>query len=200
MSELLPAITSYLNRLPAGIASYPECSVKASVFRNGITSKPLGPEIALPSEVRALVDHPPVVSAWVPEVHFNVLALAIRDTHFDAGDLDGYLAWVLDQNRRLLGTPLYRAAFLLISPERLLTGVGRRWATFRRGTELRIHQQARNEAEVRLLTPPFLQPLLVIQAMTMAFRAALERSGARDPRGEGKVLSSTENAFRFTWR
>ncbi len=200
MSERRPGIAGYLSRLPAGIASYPECTVKASVFRHALMNKPLGPEIALPDEVRALVDHPPPVSAWIPEVHFNVLSLALRDAYFAADDLDGYLAWVFEQNRRLLATPLYRAVFLLISPGRLLTGVQRRWGTFRQGTELSIHRQTSNEVELRLLTPPFLQPTLTLQGLTMAFRAALERAGGRDPRGEGKALSSTENAFWFTWR
>jgi len=199
MRDLSPSITSYLDRLPVGVASYPECLVKASVFRNALAVKPLGPEVALPPEVRALVDHPPPVSVWIPEVQFNVITLAVRDTHFAADDLDGYLAWVLDQNRKLLGTPLYRALFLLVSPERLLLGLEKRWGTFRRGTELRLHRQAPGEVELRLVTPPFLHSQLAMEGLAMAFRAAVERAGARDARVTGDVISSTEIGYNLTW-
>jgi hypothetical protein len=199
MNKLRPSITSYLDRLPAGIASYPECLVKASVFRNALEVKPLGPEVALPPEVRALVDHPPPVSVWIPEVQFNVITLAVRDAHFGEDDRDGYLGWVLDQNRKLLGTPLYRALFLLVSPERLLHGLEKRWGTFRRGTVLRLHAQAPGQVELRLVTPPFLRTTMSLEGMAMALRAALERAGARDAEAVGEALSSTEIAYRLSW-
>jgi hypothetical protein len=199
MSNLPPSITSYLERLPAGVRSYPECLVKASVFRNALAVKPLGPEVALPEEVRALVDHPPPVSVWIPEVQFNVIILALRDAHFGADDLAGYLAWALDQNRRLLGTPLYRALFLLVSPERLLVGLEKRWGTFRRGTELRVHRQDPGEVELRLATPPFLHTALAAQSMATALHAAIERAGAKRAQVTGDVLSSTEVAYKLSW-
>jgi hypothetical protein len=194
------SVNKYLDALPNGVASYPECVVKASVLRNTLASRPLGRDVELPAAVRAIVDDPPMVGEWIPEVHFNVVALAIREVHFNPRSLDDYLAWVFEQNHKLLGTPLYRVLFLLVSPERLLSGIEKRWSAFRRGSEIQIVNREKNTVQLRLRYPAFLHTTLSTHGMRVAFQAAMEHAGARQARVEAASTASTETVFTVTWQ
>src|SRR4051812_19645757 len=184
MLQTLPSVTRYLEKLPAGVASYPGCAVKASVVRSCVDSRPLGPEVPLPPEVRALVERPPLVSAWVSEVHYIVVMLTIREVHFPGADPAPFTAWVHERNVQLLSAPLYRALFFLLSPERLFNGLARRWGVFRRGSELHLLRLIPGEVDLTLRTPPNLYVTTIAQAVAAALCAALEHAGARHARVE----------------
>jgi uncharacterized protein (TIGR02265 family) len=196
----LPIVAAYLAKLPGGADAFPECSVKASLVRNALDDRPLSPDVPLPAPVRALVDRPPPVSVWVPEVHFHVVMLAILEAHFGGRSDAGYLAWVHDQNARVLSTPLYRVLFLVVSPERLVVGMQQRWGAFRRGTEPRLVTRGPRDVELRVHSPPHLYGPLNVEGMSHALRAAVECAGARDARVEGEIASPTEVVYRFRWR
>lgn len=195
----LPTVTRYLDALPRGVDSYPDCTVKASVVRNAIEAHPLGPEVPLVPALRALVDHPPPVSVWIPEVHLNAVSLAILDVHFSGTMLEAYRDAIYEQNCRLFGTALYRALFFVLSPERLFNGLQKRWGSFRRGTEARLVQRSQGAAEVRVDVPAHLTPEPSAQAMAQALRAGLDCAGAKRTRVEGAVLTPTEVAYRARW-
>lgn len=199
MSPLLPSVARYLEQLPEGDASYPDCTVKASLLRNALGARPLGPEVPLPPAVRALVAHPPPVSVWIPEVQFNAVSIAIRDVHFPGPALDAYLAWVYDQNRRLFTAALYRALFFVLSPERLLVGMEKRWGSFRRGTEARVVERSSSTVEIRVTTPPFLTNEITVRGLAAAMQSAIDCAGARRSHVEGAQLSPTEVAYRGRW-
>jgi Protein of unknown function (DUF2378) len=199
VGRTLPSLEHYLATLPGGIDAYPHCQAKASVARDAM-QRPLPPSLDLPAPLRALVDQPPPVTAWIPEVHQNALMLAILDTHFDETDVDGFYAWILDRNRRLFSGPLYRALFFVISPERLLGGFQRRWSTFRRGTELAVEQRGKGRARARITTPPHLHSKLSARGIGFGFQAALERAGGGDVRIEIPSHSPTEVIYELSWR
>ncbi|MFT3773971.1 MAG: DUF2378 family protein [Minicystis sp.] len=196
---MLPSVASYLEKLPGGENAYPDCCVKASVVRHALEARTLGREVPLPPALRALVDRPPPVSVWVPEVLFNALMIAIREVHFAPGDLDGFLAWVYEQNKRLLSTPLYRMLFLVVSPERLLVGMEKRWASFRRGTEASLLRFGPNDVEIQVRSPPNLYAPQSVQGMATALRATIDCAGARGATVEGSLRSSTEVVYRLRW-
>lgn len=199
MPPPLPSITAYLEKLPGGIDAHPTCCVKASLVRNAMGDKVLGPEVPLPPPVRALVDHPPPVSVWIPEVHFNVMMLSVREHHFGGRD-DDHLAWVYEQNRKLLSTTLYRAIFLVVSPERLLVGFQKRWGSFRQGTEVSLVRRAAGEVQLFVRSPPFLYAPPIVRGMTAALRAAVTCAGAQAAEVNGEVCSSTEVVYTIRWR
>jgi uncharacterized protein (TIGR02265 family) len=199
LASVLSSVAAYLETLPAGADSYPECSTKASLLRNAVESRPLGPAVPLPPALRALVDHPPPVTAWVPEVLFNALMLAIREVHFDPSDVEGFLAWVYEQNRKILSTPLYRVLFFVVSPERLLVGMEKRWSSFRRGTEARLVRLGDRDVEIHVTSPPNLYAPQTVQGMAAALRATIDCAGAKRAAVEGTVKSSTEVVYRLRW-
>jgi hypothetical protein len=193
------SVDKYLATLPSGVASYPECCVKASVLRNTLGSRPLGAEVELPLTLRRLVEHPPALTEWIPEVHFNAITLAIREVHFNPRNLDDYRAWTFEQNRKLLSAPLYRVLFLLLTPDRLLSGMQNRWSAFRRGTDLQIVSRAPGWVELRLRHPAYLYPALSSVGMSVAFQAAMEHAGGKQPCVDVVSPSSTETMFMATW-
>jgi hypothetical protein len=199
MPAPLPSVNSYLSRLPRGADSYPACSVKASLIHNAIASRPIDRDVALPPALRSLLDHLPPVSLWVPEVHFNILMLAVLDVHFGTRDLVGYKDWVYSQNRKLFQTPLYRAVFLVIAPSQLLYGMEKRWESFRKGSTLRYVQRAPREVELHLTAPPSLYASLHVLGMCEALRAGVDAAGGKRSRVAGELLSETEVLYRLTW-
>ncbi|MBL8683546.1 MAG: hypothetical protein JNK05_30530 [Myxococcales bacterium] len=198
MPPSLPTVVEYLSALPAGDASHPQCMVKASLVRNALADKPLGAELVLPAAVRALVDSPPPVSVWIPEVHFNVVMHAIRDGYF-GGRRDEFLSWVYTQNRQLLSTTLYRAVFLVLSPERLLVNMEKRWASLRCGTTLTHERFAAKDLELTVRTPPHLYSTAVAEGMATAVRAAIDSAGTKSSEVEHHLVSATEVRFRVRW-
>lgn len=199
-----PTTARYLERLPAGLRSHPQCLVKASVLRDVLDARPLSLEdmSALPEEVHDLAKAPPPVSAWVSEVHSIVLMLAIRDRHFAAGEAghEAYEQWTYERNRRLLARPLYRAVFLLLSPERLLRGAERRWGVFRRGSTLELVSREEGVARMRTVYPSFLAEETVAHGLRGALRAATELAGGRDASVDLVSVGERETLFDVRWR
>jgi hypothetical protein len=199
MPRPLPLLESYLAVLPGGADAHPQCQVKASIVRNALETKPIGADLPLPAGIRALVDTPPPISAWVPEVHFNALMLVIRDAHFE-GDAEPFRAWMFEQSRRLLGAPIYRVLFLVMSPERLLVGLEKRWGAFRKGTDASSVEIGPNVVELRLRAPPHLYTAAACESMRATLRAAVTCAGAADAEVDATVKSPTEVAYRVRWR
>lgn len=199
----LPNLRRYIERLPEGLDSYPSVTVKASVYRDTIEALPLDDTLELlPDELRELVAHPLPVTAWIPEVRSLSILVAVRDRYFpqtEAG-LDEYAEWVYQRNRKLLSRPLYRALFLLVSPERLMSGVERRWSAFRRGTSLRLLTKGPGMAELVIGHEPHLYDEVIRRGMCGAFRAAAAAAGARDTKAW--ILDSTERQtqIRVEWK
>jgi hypothetical protein len=201
--ERFPNVAAYLAPLPDGMASYPDCCVKASVYRDALTSLSLSSEdlTGLPREIRDLIERPPLVSAWVPEVHSCVILIALLDRHFERGPagLEAYAHWTYERNRRLLTRPLYRALFLLLSPERLLRSVGSRWGAFRKGTSLELVAQGTGWAELVVRHPPHVFNETTLYGLRGAFRAAAEAAGARNVETEAQQLKEREARYLVTW-
>lgn len=203
MSASLPNVTRYLEQLPQGIDSHAHCMVKASVYRDALESRGLQAVLSdLPSDVQELVEHPPPVSAWVREVHTNTIMIAIRDAHFDVGaaGLREYGEWTRKRNSALLTRPLYRALFLVLSPQRLLRGAERRWGAFRRGTSLVVTNATLHAAALEVQFPQSLYEETALAGMRAAMTAALEAAGARDI--EMQLASAGDRHARYDarWR
>jgi len=190
-----PTLERYLAALPNGLASYPDVVAKAAVLRDTLSE---GTPPELPPELERWRVDPPGVSAWIPEVHFNALMTAIWDHRF-APDRARYDRWVHDRNLRLLGTPLYRVLFMVVSPERLLIGAEKRWSAFRRGSSLRVLERDRHSAAIALSYPPHLQTELSVGGLGSALRAALELAGAKKVVVESGPLGETETRYQARW-
>ena len=197
----VPTIAGYLGKLPHGAASYADVQVKGSILRAVLSEIPEGASVrtGIP-EVDRLVEDPPPLSAWVPEVHFNALMLAVYEQVFaSAGGIPAFVVWVYEGNRRMLRGPLYRVLFAVVSPERVLIGLQKRWSAFRRGTTLSVVSQKETLAVVKHTHPPHLMNELAAHGFAGAFRAASEAAGAKDVFVTFRESSPTETLFEARW-
>ncbi len=175
-------VDGYLERLPRGLDSHPECLVKAAVMRDQIRTRPFDASHLrrLPGPVAELVRDPPPVSSWVPEVHAMVILLAMREAHFPADSEVEYEEWTHERNRRLLGSRLYRAVFMVMSLERLFRGAGRRWSRVRRGSHLEVVELGPGHRRLETHYPSYLHPRELAIGLRGAFRAVADLAGAQD--------------------
>ncbi len=202
MSDGFPSLESYLARLPNGLESYPEMGAKASLVRQIIADSPFPLASAgLPPALDALVRSPPLAHDWVHEVEFWALSLCIYDRAFAGhGGIRLYDAWSYARNRQLLGGPLYRILFAVLSPERLFAGAAQRYATFHRGTVMSDFQGSKGRAAFRLTTPPDVLPELAHVVLAAAFRAVLDVTGAQGCEVKAHAASPQVVEFMATWR
>jgi hypothetical protein len=199
-----PTAAAYVEKLVGGLSAHPQCLVKGSVMRE-ILRAPFALELrhALPAEIAIHFEHVPVATSWVPEVHVQAMLLAIFDRFFAArpgGGDAAFVEWAYEENRRLFDTPLYKVIFFVMSPERLMNGVEKRWGTFRRGTTL--HVVERRPGFVRLVVrhPGGLYTELLARVRATSFRAAAVCAGAHDARVRVEARRAAETDFVLTWR
>lgn len=176
-----PHTAAYLAQLPRGLESNPECRVKGSLLREVLEGTNPQDLLELPEPVRALALAPPPLSAWVPEVPVNVLLLYWSDRlQRESGGPDAMLERAYQATYRLLSAPLYKVLFVLLSPERLLVGMERRWSALRQGTSLEVLAHDRASAHLRMRFPARHYAARHCEIRAASLRASLCCAGARE--------------------
>ena len=192
------SVDAYLASLPRGLASYPECMFKGESLDAWLRQTPTHDVADLVSpQVAALLDGDRPVPTWVPEVHANVLYLAIRDVHF--ADDAAYLAHARESNRAVLDTPVNRLVFWATSPRAILRSAGLRWGTLHRGTAIQVRAARDSSVEIGLSFPRGLFPELVLRANGSGIAVALENTGARDVEVHLREVEPTRALFAARW-
>ena len=199
VGALFSTVEKYLAALPEGIHSYPDSVVKGTIVRAvaEMIREDRSVRIGLPVETLHLIDEPPLVSEWIPEVHLNVMFSAISEARH-AGR-DSFETWAYEGNRRLFSGPIYRAVFGVLGPERIMPRVHIRWAAFRRGTTLSPIEMSDTGGTLRLGYEPYLMPEVALRAMRGAFRAVADATGAKQLRVTYDQESPTSTVFQVRW-
>jgi hypothetical protein len=186
---------AYVDSLPAGLASHPQCEQKASILREAVTGIDVDALArALPDELAALVRVPPPVSNWVSEVKATAILLASVTACFGASE-ERFLDHVRMGNVRMLSSPLYRALFLVVSPARVLRGMSARWSALHRGTSF----VAVEDRTFRLTFPERLMPPQVCRMRCVSMEVALALASATEPHVELVEVSDTHATFVARW-
>lgn len=185
----------YLEALPAGIHSYPQCQARAGILQTFLDAMP--PQAAtLDPWVAGLMR--PTPRAFVPEVVLHASIFAVADA---AGLSEAQLLeWNRATNRALYGGLLYRALMAIFSPMQLLERAPKRWENFHQGTKLTVKSAGPREAVGTLTFPERLFTRLTLQVYAGAFAAALEHARGRDVTVELGAATSTSAEFVARWR
>jgi hypothetical protein len=196
-----PRLHAYLRGLPAGIDSYPDSVVKTSTFRFALEDKPVPLEDGeVPEALERLVRRPPAVNSWVPEVQMVGVFKLIGDHHFEKhGGTPAFLRWVNEQNKALLGGPLYRVLFWMVPIETLFYGIEQRWTAFRRGTGLRLIERRSGQARMELTYEPHLLDQEGLLAIGTAFEAIATLAGAKTSRVEVIRVGASSGEVVLAW-
>jgi len=203
--EALPArylrARAYLQSLPAGLDSFPECRVRAEVYTDVRESFPeLGKDTSLPPRVSAYFKghHD---KQWISEVLGQVINLLARDSL--PGD-DAFLDYTYGLNQRLFQSSFLRHLMRLVTPTLIVMGAAQRWGTLHEGTTLTAGKIVRksdgNRTTGTLHFPAGLYPELFLRALVPAFRAGID--GARAEHAEVRLVrvEPTLAEYEIAWR
>jgi hypothetical protein len=162
----------------------------------------LSPEafVALPQCVRRLVVDPPSASEWVATVHYNALVSCLYDVRFGRGRLGAFDRAAFDRGKELIGGPIYRVAFALMGPQRLVRARERRWGLFHRGSVLHVTRSSDTSREHVLESPPYLLSDVVVRTLCQSMRAAVTAAGASEVVVAHDALSPTTIQLTIRWR
>ena len=134
--QLYPHTHKYVSALPDGLASYPQCQIKADVFRDvGKEFPTLIGNRKVPESIRDYLSGNNRDN-WQAEVIANAVTLTIRDLNF-ATDQD-YLDWFRRYIGGVFDKPLYRIVMHVLSTTLVVMGATGRWSSFHRGSSLEI--------------------------------------------------------------
>lgn len=196
--QRFPTLAAYLDRLPDGLDSFPECQAKCSLLMSALDDYSLDPCLAsLPAELADLVQNPPPRVEWIPQVQFRAALRAVRDHYF--GSAAEFVAWSYGAQHRMLGGPLYRILFSLIGPERLLRNSQSRWTHFHRGLHLEVRTTGQS-VDGCFRFPPHMYDQLDLEATMAGFRAALDLAGTHQVTTTVVEVTATQARGRLTWR
>lgn len=189
-----PRVVGYLEALPAGVHSYPECVARSGILQTFLDARPPATGDVDPW-IAALLRPSPL--RYVPEAVLNAALLAMGDA---AGLTDAqYLDWNRATNRQLYRGLLYRALMAIFSPAMLLERAPARWESFHVGTKLAVEVRGAKEAAAVLTFPAQLFGPLLLQGYATAFAAALEHARGHDARVELGVATPTSARFVARW-
>lgn len=168
---LVGLCSSYIDGLPEGLASFPDCLGRRDVFVGALDETPSS---FVDARLREAVAALPADEVWIPEV----VCAAIVSAHADSlGDEQAYLSSSLSRNLELFRRPLFRGLMFVLSPTLVLMGAARRWGAFHRGSTLEVQRWERetagNGVRLRLTHAPGLFLPLHHRGFGEAFRAAV---------------------------
>lgn len=194
-------LRDYLERLPRGLDSHPECTARAEPYReiwDRVPPPQRDAQVGLAWERYA-------GESWVPEVLASATTLCQRDS---LDDDDAFLRWCYAINVDLFRGPLLRGLMRVLSPTLVVMGGARRWGVLHRGTELQVvrwrdprraRDDARRTVAVELRHPPHLFSPLHHRQYAEGIRAGMHVAGATD--AEIEVASHPGRAeYRGSYR
>lgn len=196
----LPSLARYLDALPDGLDSHPDVCIKASLLRSTLQHDPLPAEVvtALPDALRRIVENPPPVSSWVPEVHNVGILCAVYDA-MGGGDA-AFEQACIERQQKLFAGPLYKIVFAISSPASLMRSITNRWKSLRKGSTPVLEATTPTSATLLIELP---DGLWNAPQMHTAFRVGvavvLSLSGARDVDLRVADHSRTHLRLRGTW-
>jgi hypothetical protein len=172
-----PRAAEYLAGLPAGLDSYPDCTVRAELARDVFRRYPQIPtHAALSGEVQERL-RAAVSEDWMPDVIGTLARILVRDVGC-ASD-EEYHRWAFESAAEIFSRTAYRMLMYVLSPTLVVLGATKRWSTFRRGSTLRCTVDG-TRATGELRFPPNLYSPLVLDGFGDAFRASLVAARARN--------------------
>lgn len=201
MSQLdaarFPQLAAYLDQLPDGLASYPECKAKGSLLLTAIEEHDVS-EIGdgLPDELAEVFRRPPLAGVWVPAPFSDAVFYVFVDLLYPT--LEETLAWTYERTIRGTQSKLYRALTSVASPWALLRIGTAAHGLFQKGTDLHVVKTP-DGADLRLSHPPFLHGGFNHASNTAALRAVLETTGAKNAVVEMVSSEPTEALYRARW-
>ncbi|MEM9191758.1 MAG: hypothetical protein AAGF12_21480 [Myxococcota bacterium] len=193
-----PGLARYLDTLPAGLDSYPECETKGVILRGAIDGHPLDEVAAgLPEELRSALDQPPPGGVWIPAVLSDCAFHAVCDRYYPTES--AMIEWTYSRTKSVATNRLYRGLFRVAGPAAFLALAERLHnQMFQRGTILKVKLE-RQLAEFRLGHPPRLHSRLNHLSNVPLLHAVIELAGGQSVRVDMKETGDQGALYIARW-
>ncbi len=186
--EDLPRTSRYLATLPAGLASYPDCVLKATYARAAQASLPDGFTAQdFPFELQGVLYHSPSDGDHVPEVHMVALMHAMNDLVFDSED--EMIDWAERGMIRMLDESPFRGFVAMTPPDRFPRSAQWVWKTLREGSTIEVLEEAPGLVRGRIEYPEHMFDEFYTRVIAGGFLAPYRLSKAVNPRARASNWS-----------
>lgn len=200
-ADKYPVTARYIESLPNGLDSYPECQARTDARENVKREfSDIGSDSGLPQIIRDFFGNR-YRENWIPEVVSCALLLLVRDVGFKSDD--DFLAWCYTGHKSLYLKPHYKIIIYILSPTLLLTGATNRWSTFHRGSTLTPKPIVKEgdfvQGYASLTFPPRLFNELLLRVQRGAYQAAIDATRVKDSRILLREITDTNASLSFRW-
>jgi hypothetical protein len=197
-----PLTADYVDQLPDGLASLPDCRVRAAVFDAIWRDFPELGRRELPQPLSDLLRGKVPANAWISEVVGQVANLMVRDVGVKTDD--EFLSWTHEVSRALFDKPVLRHLMKMMSPALVVMGAAKRWSAVHQGSTLEaapVRTSGPRATTVgRLTYPAGLFPPLFFRGLTTAFEAALMGARGRAVQVELASVDVTAAEYLVSWQ
>ncbi len=196
--EELPRVSAYLESLPDGFDSYPECRIVGGMVRALVRGRPESLDLdRLPDQLRWMMDNPPGPTQFIPEVRLVAFALALAELAFDSDA--ALLDWAEERMWDLLGGTLSWIDIADPPPEKLAEMSDQAWKTVRRGTEREIIEFGDGYNVGRVTYPENLITQFYAEILARGILAGYRHSRAPQPKVELLEWTPVASTYRVTY-
>jgi hypothetical protein len=193
-----PSVAAYLDGLPAGLDSHPECVAHEAHegARQHLLERIGGARLGEPfnSLFGAQWNE-----TWMPDVHGLVAQMMLVD---ELGE-PAYLQWIYADAHRVYDRPFLRHLMRLLSPSLIALGGASRWRAVHRGSTLTATGMHKGPHRMRggvvLDYPQGLFPAAFCRALGETFRAAFDLAHAAGATVDLVEHGSERASFEIGW-
>ncbi len=193
-----PSLRKYLEDLPNGLHSYPECKFAAEPHYTA-TERLREEHFNVYKAIMGSEMAP--TSAWVPDVCAVSCSLAARDLLYDSDE--AFHAWMGATVREVFGSGIYRPLFKVLSPSLVVMGMAHRWGKVRQGSSLVSLSQGvdggRRTSLLELEMPEHLFPPFILESFARRLEVTIELSRANNSEARIRSMNSTGAKFELSW-
>lgn len=196
VGDAFPRLQAYVNSLPDGFQSFPECQGKASLFAIALQLQPvtnLPPGV--PPHLQKYFDTKLPPNQWVPELDYCLFSLLMAEIHnWDNVGMRRFWNRVMDH---INNSAMYGLLFRFLSARMLVTTVASRWSSFHKGTTC-VAEKTAEGLVITLGWPAGLFPELIVHGYLGVFDSLAAHS--RLFKGSVELLASTSTSARYLMR
>lgn len=190
-------LQQYLERLPDGWASFPECTAKSVLFSKLVVH---ARSEWLPPELVQRLEHPMLPTTWAPEVEQVALMLAIYDHRVHSrADEARFHEEMVELNLELFRSPSYAPLVANAAPGRLIRMMSESWQLFHRGSTLTLRESHADRVWIDFRFPSLLFPEATVRTRMSSLRGALLAATAEGVQVDYSYESPGHVVYEASW-
>lgn len=192
-----PTLAWYIDQLPEGLASYPDCKTKGSLVLSAIEGHDVSDlRDGLPEMVAATIHNPPSAGLWMHGTLSDAVSYVMVDAFYPTEE--AAMQWTRERTRRTSQKKIYRAFARATGPSVLLRAAVAVHGLFQRGTDLEV-ERTEFGASARLTHPAYLHGGLSHRFNVPMFEEMIGQVGGRDTTASLTASEPEFATYEISW-